>query len=96
VAGLPIARGDRPRVAWYGDMTFFDHLFRFVRGGGVTCDVHCGPPIRVGPDLDRKTAARLTEAAIRDLAQKARAPQGEPIFPELERAYIGLSPFWSP
>jgi lyso-ornithine lipid O-acyltransferase len=70
LAGLPIARGERPRVAWYGDITFFDH---FIRGGGVTCDVYCGTPIPVGPGLDRKTAARLTEAAVRGLAVRARA-----------------------
>jgi lyso-ornithine lipid O-acyltransferase len=70
--GLPIARDERPRVAWYGDTTFFDHFFRYARGAGVTCDIHCGAPIPVGPGLDRKTAARLTEAAVRELATKAR------------------------
>ncbi len=38
----------------------------------MTCDVHCGAPIRVTPEMDRKTAARLTEAAVRGLAAKAR------------------------
>jgi len=51
LAGLPIARGERPRVAWYGDITFFDHFFRYIRGPGVTCDVYCGTPIPVGPGL---------------------------------------------
>lgn len=72
LAGLPIARSLRPRVAWYGDMTFLPHFLQYARGGGVTCDVYCGDPIRVLPDMDRKTAARLTEAAVRELAAKAR------------------------
>ena len=91
LAGLPIVRGDRPRIAWYGDMTFLDHLFRFAREGGVTCDIHFGQPIPVGPDLGRKTAARLTEAAVRALAGSARTRRyDEPIFPEGKSAYIGL------
>ena len=73
IAGMPLARVHRPRIAWYGDMTFLPHFFQYARGGGVTCDVHCGQPIRVMPDMDRKTAARATEAAVRELAAKARA-----------------------
>ena len=96
LAGLPIARGERPRVAWYGDITFFDHFFRYIRGGGVTCDVYCGTPIPVGQGLDRKTAARLTEAAVRELAVRARASRARPILPGPESAYIGLRPCWSP
>jgi hypothetical protein len=63
-----VARFERPRIAWYGDMTFMPHFARYLSGGGVTCDVYCGEPIRVRPEMDRKTAARLTEAAVRRLA----------------------------
>lgn len=72
LAGLPVARSLRPRVAWYGDTTFLPHFLQYARGGGVTCDVYCGDPIRVLPDMDRKTAACLTEAAVRELAATAR------------------------
>ena len=74
LCGLPMARADRPRIAWYGDMTFLPHFLRYAAGGGVTCDVYCGAPIRVPPDIDRKTAARATEAAVRRLATEARRP----------------------
>jgi len=73
LAGLPLPRFLRARVAWYGDTTFLPHFVRFVRGAGVTCDVHWGESIRVTPDMDRKTAARRTEAAVRRLAREARA-----------------------
>jgi 1-acyl-sn-glycerol-3-phosphate acyltransferase len=73
LCGLPMARFERPRVAWYGDMTFLPHFLRYAGGGGVVCDVHCGAPILVAPDMDRKTAARMTEAAVRRLATEARA-----------------------
>ncbi len=86
LAGLPIARRERPRVAWYGEVTFLRHFFQFTRAGGVTCDVYCGAPILVSPGLDRKTAARLTEAAVRRLAANARGRPAPPIFPERKKA----------
>ena len=73
IAGLPTARWLRPRIAWYGDMTFFRHFLQYLHGGGVTCDVFCGDPIRVLPDMNRKTAAGLTETAVRELASRARS-----------------------
>jgi len=88
LAGLPILRGERPRVAWYGDMTFLAHFFRYARSGGVTCDVCFGPAIPVSADMDRKTAARLTETAVRKLAAHARASG---IFLERQNAYIGAT-----
>jgi lyso-ornithine lipid O-acyltransferase len=80
LAGLPMARFERPRIAWYGDMTFMPHFTRYVGGGGVTCDVHCGEPIRIRPDMNRKTAARLTATAVRKLADEARARRAPAIF----------------
>jgi len=85
IAGLPVARWLRPRIAWYGNMAFLPHFLRYSRGGGVTCDVYCGHPIRVPPDMDRKTAACLAEAAVRDFASRARSGK-EPILPAGESA----------
>ena len=85
IAGLPLARSLRPRIAWYGDMRFLPHFLQYARGGGVTCDVYCGDPIRVLPDMNRKTAARLTEAAVRELASRARCGNA-PILPAQEKA----------
>ena len=68
-----MGRLERPRVAWYGDMTFLPHFLQYARGGGVTCDVYFGRPIRVTPDMHRKVAARETEAAVRRLAAEARS-----------------------
>jgi 1-acyl-sn-glycerol-3-phosphate acyltransferase len=86
LCGLPMARFERPRIAWYGDMTFLPHLFRYAAGGGVTCDVWCGEPIRVTPGMHRKTAARLTEAAVRRLAAEARGAPASPILAGREKA----------
>jgi 1-acyl-sn-glycerol-3-phosphate acyltransferase len=71
-AGMPVSRGERPLVAWYGDTTFPGHFWRLLRAGGISCDVHFGPPIRVSPDCGRKAIARSTEIRVRDLAGRAR------------------------
>ena len=85
LAGLPIGRGERPYVAWYGDMTFLPHFFQFVRRGSLTCDVYLGTPIRVSPGMDRKSAARLAEASVRRLAREARATPALAVRPVASR-----------
>jgi 1-acyl-sn-glycerol-3-phosphate acyltransferase len=72
VAGMPIARIDRPTVAWYGEMTFLPHLWRVIFSGGIACDVHYGGPLHIGVDQDRKSLTRATEEAVRRLAGRAR------------------------
>ena len=73
IGGLPVARRDRPLFAWYGDMTFMPHFWRFVALGRTRCDVHYGPPIPVSAEIGRKILARRTEAEIRALAGAVRA-----------------------
>jgi lyso-ornithine lipid O-acyltransferase len=85
ITGLPLARWQRPRIAWYGDMAFLPHFLRYSLAGGVTCDVYCGQTIRIPPDMDRKTAARLAETAVRELASRARTDR-ETILPTAKSA----------
>jgi 1-acyl-sn-glycerol-3-phosphate acyltransferase len=75
MGGMPLGRRERPLVAWYGDMTFFSHFWRFLRAGAVDCDVYFGAPIRVSPESGRKAIARTTELRVRELAQRARGPK---------------------
>jgi len=70
--GLPVGRADRPLVAWYGDMKFFNHLWRFLGAGRFDCDVYCGAPIAVAGQ-NRKILARRAESAVRQLAERARS-----------------------
>jgi 1-acyl-sn-glycerol-3-phosphate acyltransferase len=72
IAGMPLARIDRPTVAWYGDMAFIPHLRRVLFSGGVACDVYYGDPLPVSADQDRKSLARATEQVVRRLAWRAR------------------------
>jgi 1-acyl-sn-glycerol-3-phosphate acyltransferase len=70
--GLPLGRAERPFVAWYGDMTFFNHLWRFLLAGSVDCDVYWGPPLSVHRGEHRKAVARRAERAVRAMAEQAR------------------------
>jgi lyso-ornithine lipid O-acyltransferase len=88
--GIPVGRADRPLVAWYGDMTFFDHFWRFLMAGRVDCDIYCGPPIDVRPTENRKILARRAEAAVRNLA--ARARQKAPRQVRAEKSLFSKSP----
>ena len=72
IAGMPVARIDRPTFAWYGEMTFMPHLWRVIFCGGIDCDVHYGDPLSVAAHQDRKSLAAATEAAVRRLAAEAR------------------------
>jgi 1-acyl-sn-glycerol-3-phosphate acyltransferase len=72
MAGMPLSRRERPLIAWCGDMTFFSHFWRFLRAGGIGCDVYFGAPIRVSPESGRKTIARSMEMKVRELARRAR------------------------
>jgi lyso-ornithine lipid O-acyltransferase len=71
-SGLPLGRAERPFVAWYGDMRFFSHLWRFLLAGSVDCDVYWGRPLTVHRSEHRKALARRTERAVRALAEQAR------------------------
>jgi lyso-ornithine lipid O-acyltransferase len=73
ISGLPMTRNERLQVAWYGDTTFLPHFLQIATGGRITCDVYVGAPIQVLPSLDRKSAARLAEASVRNLRARARA-----------------------
>jgi lyso-ornithine lipid O-acyltransferase len=75
-AGLPLGRSGRPKVAWYGDMVFFDHLWRLLAAGPLDCDIYCGAPIPFFQNSNRKEVARRTESAVRAMA-KARAIRTE-------------------
>ncbi len=63
--GLPLARHDRPRVAWYGKMSMAPHLAGLARHGGVDVSVTWGEPVAFDEQSDRKQVARALEAQVR-------------------------------
>jgi 1-acyl-sn-glycerol-3-phosphate acyltransferase len=64
--GLPVTRRERPGIAWYGSMELGPHLAAFLREGPLDVEVAWGEPIRFDGTLDRKRAAALAEAAVRE------------------------------
>lgn len=76
MAGLPIARGERCRVAWYGDTDLLPHLREVLARGAIDVVVSWGEPIGCGVDADRKAIARDAESAVRRMTSAAlRAPR---------------------
>jgi 1-acyl-sn-glycerol-3-phosphate acyltransferase len=74
IAGMPVARADRPTFAWYGETAFLPHLWRVIFSGGMACDVHYGDPLNAAEHRDRKSLAVATAQAVRRLATQARGP----------------------
>ncbi|MGE0752298.1 MAG: lysophospholipid acyltransferase family protein [Variibacter sp.] len=67
LAGLPLNRRCRPRVAWYGDLDLLPHLATVIRGGGIDVVIHAGRAVNGDAILDRKIAAQDLEAQVRAL-----------------------------
>jgi 1-acyl-sn-glycerol-3-phosphate acyltransferase len=70
IDGLPMGRGHRPRVAWYGDMDFVPHLKDYVLHGGVDAVVTFGEPVAFDGG-DRKSIVRLIEKTVRQMRNEA-------------------------
>ena len=63
--GVPLGRGQRPRVAWYGDMDLLSHLAGIVRRGALDAVVAWGEPVAVDAATDRKALTRDLEDTVR-------------------------------
>ncbi len=64
--GLPITRRDRPKIAWYGDMELFPHLWAFLREGPLDVAICWGESLPLCPDMDRKAIT----ASIQNTVQR--------------------------
>ena len=71
-AGVPLGRVGQPLVAWYGDMTFADHLWRLLRDGPFDCEITFGEPILFFRMSGRKEIASQAHASVRQLAEPAK------------------------
>lgn len=70
IDGLPMGRGHRPRVAWYGDMDFVPHLKDYVLHGGIDAIVTFGEPIAFDGG-DRKGMVKSIESTVRRMRSEA-------------------------
>ena len=62
--GLPMGRYLRPLFAWYGDMTFFGHLFLALSMGVVTVVVEFHPPVSPESFSSRKALSEHCHRVI--------------------------------
>lgn len=65
--GLPLDRGGRSDVAWYGDTALAPHLWGLLTGGPIECAVAFAAPAVVTQGLDRKALAAASRTMVRDL-----------------------------
>jgi lyso-ornithine lipid O-acyltransferase len=69
--GVPMGRGLRERVAWYGDVELVPHLLRVVASGAVDVIVSWGEATAYDMSADRKAIARGAERSVRRMTTAA-------------------------
>ena len=75
LAGLPIGRGLRERVAWYGDTDLIPHLVGVLSSGAIDVTVSWGEARPYDMNANRKVIARDAEMAVRRMTTAAlRSP----------------------
>lgn len=63
--GIPLARADRPRVGWYGDMEMQSHAWDVLKSGPLTVTIRIGQPVPLESFAGRKDLALTSERAVR-------------------------------
>ena len=83
VHGISLARADRPRVGWYGDMEMQSHAWTVLKSGPLRVTVKVGPPIPLENFTGRKELALSSERAVRKsvLGLVRGRSSGDEIFP---------------
>jgi 1-acyl-sn-glycerol-3-phosphate acyltransferase len=69
--GVPMGRGLRERVAWYGDADLIPHLLRVLSSGAVDVTVSWGEATAYDMSTDRKAIARDAEKSVRRMTAAA-------------------------
>jgi len=63
--GLPVHRGNRPDIAWHGDMELVPHFLGIVGGPPLDATVAWGSSIAFDATTDRKAVTRRAQQEIR-------------------------------
>jgi lyso-ornithine lipid O-acyltransferase len=69
--GVPMGRGLRERVAWYGDAELVPHLLHVLWSGAVDVTVSWGEATAYDMNADRKAIARAAEKSVRGMTAAA-------------------------
>jgi 1-acyl-sn-glycerol-3-phosphate acyltransferase len=70
-SGVPMGRGLRERVAWYGDAELMPHLLDVLTSGAVDVTVSWGEAMAYDVSADRKAIARDAEQSVRRMTVAA-------------------------
>lgn len=73
--GVPMGRGLRECVAWYGDVDLIPHLLHVLSSGAVDVTVSWGEAMAYDMSADRKTIARDAERSVRRMTAAALVPR---------------------
>jgi lyso-ornithine lipid O-acyltransferase len=78
LSGLPMGRGLRERVAWYGDAELIPHLLSVLASGAIDVTVSWGEAVAYDMGADRKAITRDAERSVRRMTAAAlrAAPPG--------------------
>jgi 1-acyl-sn-glycerol-3-phosphate acyltransferase len=71
LGGVPLGRGLRERVAWYGDAGLIPHFFRVLAAGAIDVTVSWGEATAYDMRADRKQIARDAEKSVRQMTAAA-------------------------
>ena len=93
--GIPLARADRPRIGWYGDMEMQPHAWGLLKSGPLKVTIKVSPPVPLESFASRKDLALSTERTIRRavlgvLRGRTDAQQVLPVEPDLQRRKLRL------
>lgn len=72
--GVPMGRGLRERVAWYGDADLVPHLLCVLASGAIDVSVSWGEAVAYDMSADRKAIARDAEKSVRRMTVAALRP----------------------
>lgn len=65
--GLPVGRAERAEIAWPGEIGLGENLLPLVAKGALDVTVHCGPPLHLDAQSNRKVIAAQAANAIRHM-----------------------------
>jgi 1-acyl-sn-glycerol-3-phosphate acyltransferase len=69
--GMPLGRAGRMALSWVGDQDLVPHVAGLLKLGAVDVEVRFGEPVIFSAKSNRKEAARLVEARVRDMMRAA-------------------------
>lgn len=69
--GMPLGRARRMALSWIGDEDLVPHVAGLLKLGAVDVEVRFGEPVVFSAKSNRKEAARLVEARVREMMQAA-------------------------